>query len=249
MKLFLGVVVCALVAVSQVQAVADLTRGSLISGRAGTPINCVAADVGLKCDTCNSYLVCNGATALGNGTCEAPNSFCDTATNACTSVKPASCATAPTNFKCPAEGFFPDPVNCQTYYFCDSAKAAQLWECPTNYVYDALNGACKRRVSAADCVVMKCVTAGTLIVHKANANFYAFCGSDLVATLFQCPLNQQFASGCKYVCKKEGYSAGKTAAEAFHCSRNGVNWVQTIFNCPTGYEYNDKFTCVKAATA
>lgn len=250
MNRFLAFVLGALLTIAQAAtAVTDLTYGSLISGRAeATDIVCTAANVGLTCNTCNSYLVCSGATELGNGTCESPNPYCDTVTNACTAERPTSCAADPTNFKCPAEGFFPDPDNCQTYYFCDSAKVAQLWECPINYVYNAVNKACMRKFWPWDCVVMKCLTGNSFIVNRANANLYAFCDDKLVATLFQCPLNQEFASGCKYVCKREGYSAGKAANEAFVCTRSGFDWVQTIYFCPTGYEYNEKFVCVKVAS-
>lgn len=202
----------------------------------------------MKCDTCYKYLVCNGETQLGNGTCASPNSFCDAASNTCTNVKPASCDTSITaDFNCPEEGFFPNPSKCETYYFCDSAKKAELWECPANYVYDAVNGACKRKVYATDCVLMTCKTANTFVVHTGNPNFYAFCNAELTPTLFKCPNNMQFVTGCKYVCKTEGYHAGSSKSEVFHCSKSGLTWVQNIYKCPTGYEYNASFTCVKAA--
>lgn len=251
MKAFV-VLLCAL---GVAHAAIDITRGVRISARAdedtsaGTPaaaVACAEGDVGMKCNTCTTTLVCNGATELGNSTCTGNNAFCDPVTNSCVKDKPASCDAAGTDFKCPDEGFFPDPKNCQLYYFCDEAKTAELWECPPKYVYDALKGFCKRQVYTADCVTIKCTAANTFVVHKVNPNFYAFCDSTLTPNLFKCPKNQQFNSGCKYICKSEGYFEGSTKSQAFHCSKSGVNWVQKIYDCPVGYEYNASFNCVKS---
>lgn len=241
------VLLCALAAAN---AAFDLDKGVRISGRVA--IKCLATDFGLKCSTCSTAVLCNGdVKELGTLTCESPNNFCDPKTNSCGNVKPAECEATSADFNCPEEGFFPDPKNCQNYFWCTAAKAtAELWQCPVNYVYDALKGSCKKKFHAADCVTLKCTAENTktspFLVHAGNPNFYAFCDvATMTATLFKCPKNQQFSSGCKFVCKAEGYFAGSNNGQAYHCAKSGLNWVQSIFNCPTGYEYDAKWNCVK----
>lgn len=239
-----------LVTLSAARAQFDIVQPVRISGRSGptlaSTVVCGAADSGFKCDTCTSYLVCNGATQLGNNSCTSPNGFCDSTLNQCASSRPADCTEAGTNFICPSEGFFPDPTDCTISMFCDSTLKAEVYKCPDGYVYDALNGYCKRKVYTTDCVTMKCTTANVFIVHKTNPNFYAYCDSTLAPILFKCPDNMQFDLGCKYVCKKEGYHAGKDKTEAYLCTKSGVSWTVTIVNCPTDYEYNASFMCIKS---
>lgn len=160
---------------------------------------CVPGDMGMKCSNCSSGVVCSGATQIGHYNCPSPDNYCGH-TNACTSVKPAACAPLPnTRLICSDEGFFPDPWNCQTYYFCDSDKIPFLYECPEEFVYDALNGHCGRYSAEEDCVTMLCTAENenSFIVHAANPSFYAFCDSTLTPHMFRCPQNQQFNGGCK----------------------------------------------------
>lgn len=244
---FLIVLLCALAATN---AVLDSTFGIRISSRAAA--TCTAADQGFKCSDCSGGIICTGAIQLGEGQpCAASVPFCDKTANSCTASKPTDCeGTGTSEFACPEEGFFPNPNSCKAYYFCDSAKKAEQWECPVNYVYNALLGYCKRQVSATECVTIKCTAnmADPMVVHKGNPNFYAYCDSTQKAHLFKCPLNQQYSNGCRYVCKAEGYFAGKTKTQRYHCARSGVTFVQTIEDCPTGYELNASVVCVKAAT-
>lgn len=243
MKCFLAIFLCcSSLALASPQTV---TRGTLISTRAYT---CTTSDFGMRCDSCTEAVICNGSpTSLGIIKCESPNSYCDSTTHSCTSVKPSTCTNTAATFTCPEEGFFPNPTVCTNYYFCSAAAAiAESWACPENFVYDSLNNNCKRKVFATDCVTMKCVTANTFIVHTANPNYYAFCDKDLLATLFKCPKNMQFNGGCKFVCKAEGYYPGSTAAEYYLCAKSGLTWTVTVEKCPTGYEYNATTkNCVK----
>lgn len=244
MKIFIALLCMAAVA----NAAFEVTRGTIIN-RSVAGETCTADDYGFKCASCFSVLTCNGAENLANQTCPTTDKYCDSALNACTATKPADCEMTTSDFNCIGEGAFPNPNNCQTYFFCSAAKAdAVTWECPANYVYDALNGFCKRKVYAADCVVIKCITANTFVAHTGNPNFYAFCNADLKPLLFQCPKNKQYSSGCKYVCKTAGYHMGSTKDEAYLCSKNGAKWDQSIYTCPATYEYNASFNCVKSPT-
>lgn len=149
---------------------------------------CTATDFGQKCTNCTHSIVCTGSTIPETVECRSPYSYCDSTVNACTIDKPAHCDTDAATFKCPSEGFFPDPKVCTTFYYCSAAAAtAQTWVCPENYVYDSLNKNCKRMVSDADCVTMQCVTENTFIVNSRNANVIAFCDKDLLANLYKCP--------------------------------------------------------------
>lgn len=240
---FIIILLCVFAALVKAQ---EVTYGEQILSRAYT---CAAGDLGLKCNSCTDAVVCNGVIELGKAKCVSPNSYCDATTNTCTNVKPATCSSS-SSFDCPEEGFYPDPIDCRTYYYCaNSTEAAEVWQCPVNYVYDALNNNCKRKWWDWDCVTIKCVTPNTFVVHTVNANFYAYCDADLLATLFKCPKNMKFSGGCKFVCKFEGYYPGSTDSQYYHCANNwGQGWVVTVIDCPNGYEFNEKSkNCVKVA--
>ena len=246
----LVILLVVLVTTSIVSAQPDIVQGIRVSGRVDNTtsgaVGCQSGDLGFKCDTCTSFLVCNGANQLGNSSCPSPYGFCDSITNQCTSEIPAECSDSPSGFDCRAEGFFPDPDDCTVYVFCNATLQVEVYRCPEGYVYDALNGYCKRKIFHWDCVTMECTRANSFIVHKTNPNYYAYCDNSLDPIMFKCPNNMQFDSGCRYVCKKVGYHIGQNKSEAYFCARSGFSWKVSVYKCPRGYEYNASFTCVKS---
>lgn len=250
MKLCLFLLVVTTTTVALARAQSDITAGVMVFSPR-TPGACTAADFGQKCKDCSVTLACAGSTTpLGESKCEGALPFCDSDTNNCVATKPKSCDGATVTFVCPGVGYFPDPDNCQIYYICDSAKKATQYDCQTNFVYDSKNRYCKRRYYASDCVTMKCATADAnkFITYRGNAQYYGYCDKDLKLRMFACEQNMQFNGGCNYVCTKEGYFEGKSKTQFYHCARSGLTWQVQVIDCPTGYEYNEKFSCDVVAT-
>lgn len=226
--------------------VQSIDSGRVIS-RAGE-VTCLAGDVGFKCSTCTTGIFCIGAVEEGNQTCSSPNGFCDSASNSCSNVKPEGCDTVTDDdFKCSEEGFFPNPKDCNMFYFCDSSLTANVWDCPDNFVWDALLGVCKRMVFGSDCVTITCTKSNVVATHPRNPNYYYLCNAALTAIMFKCPTNMQYNAGCKYVCKAAGYFPGKDARQYYLCTKNGLTFTQSIYTCPEGWEYNSSYVCIKTA--
>lgn len=235
MKCFLALFLCcSSLALATTQ---NVPRGILVSSRAAT---CVATEPnGLKCDTCTEAIMCAEGVNKGPVSCKSPNMYCDPTNNACTDVLPAGCTTTTSTFKCPSEGYFPDPSDCTKYHYCAAvAGAATTYNCPVNQVYDALAQNCIKKHYDSQCVTMKCVEEG-MIVHAANPNYYAHCDKNLVLTLAKCPLNMQYSDGCRYVCKQKGYFPGKTEDEYYQCTKNSLHKLTpTTTKCPAGQVFS-----------
>lgn len=228
--------------------VAQTTMGTFMGRAAAEDVSCSTSTFGVVCDSCSTAKVCNGEYQLGTVTCASPNSFCDSKSNTCSATRPEDCTSG---FKCSSEGFFPDPTNCDVYYFCTSTMAADQYQCPTGYVYDSLNFNCKKKAVTADCVTMKCTKAGDFVVNTRNPTYYAFCDATLQAQLFACPTGESFVKdsfGCKFVCKAEGYFAGPTPSEYYLCTKSGTVYTANHNTCPTGYIFNVTLKyCTKSA--
>lgn len=247
MKLFIALLLL-LVAVANA-AFPRRTRGTIISRKAATEIQCQPNDYGFKCNSCYSAVACNGGENVGKITCPLSEKYCDPQLNSCTDKRPTGC-NVDFAFTCTSEGFFPHPTNCQVYFFCLAPNAdADVWECPANYVYDTLTGYCVEMVSDADCVIIECTRQNTFITHPTNPNFYAFCNANLQPILFQCPKNKQFVNPeCKYVCTSAGFYLGSTNNEAYVCTTSGTEYVRTILNFADGFAPNETFSCNRASS-
>lgn len=147
------------------------------------------------------------------------------------------------------EGYFPDPENCNVYYFCTEQLVAEQYMCPKNYVFDVNNANCKPKIHETDCVTMKCTREAEFLVHARNATYYAFCDATLVANMLKCPTSQEFdkySLGCKFKCPEEGFFPGGTPAAKNFCYHDGLVLKYEVLTCAAGYEFNASNTCVKA---
>lgn len=149
------------------------------------------------------------------------------------------------------EGYFPNAQNCDMYYFCAADNTVEEYQCPTNYVFDITIKGCKRLVYSADCLTMKCTKANEYLVYPKDLSIYMHCDSTLTGRMFKCPTSQEFDKTvqnqrCVFKCKREGYYAGSTKSDAYFCYKQGVTFTYTTVKCPTGYEFNESFSCIKS---
>lgn len=147
---------------------------------------------------------------------------------------------------CSSEGYFPDPDNCQQFFFCPDPKAVptQLratYACPANYVYDSVNFYCKKKATAKDCVTAACTKANTFITYPGNANYYGFCQSTTKLLMFKCPTGHTFNLAnyaCEFKCSAEGIFGGPTCRDYYICFKSGTQLLAAPYSCPSGYLYN-----------
>lgn len=159
---------------------------------------------------------------------------------------------------CTAEGYFPEPSDCQQYHLCPdpTLKPTQLrttFHCPANYVYDSINFKCKRKRQTSDCVTLTCTKANTFITYPGNENYYGFCKSSggTLPVMFKCPAGQYFNPtklGCEYRCTGQGYFAGPKCNQSYLCYKSGTQLVARLDTCPSGYLWNDRFTTCERDT-
>lgn len=96
---------------------------------------------------------------------------------------------------------------------------------------------------------MKCTKANDFLVYSKDMSIYMFCDSTLTGHMFKCATSLEFdktANNCKLTCKRDGYYAGSTKSEAYFCYKQGVTLTYTDVKCPTGYEFNESFSCIKS---
>ncbi|XP_058466427.1 cell death abnormality protein 1-like [Malaya genurostris] len=150
-------------------------------------------------------------------------------------------------FICTAEGFFPDPKQCENYHYCEDANAASdIYNCPSGYVYNPVTGACKLKSSASDCVVIKCPSASGYGTYGTNRTLYAYCvytRTPVVLSqtiLFKCAPNTAFdGSACVYQCTKEGnFENSADMSTYYQCSISGEGWLSQLLNCPSGKKFD-----------
>ncbi|XP_026478862.1 uncharacterized protein LOC113385243 [Ctenocephalides felis] len=138
---------------------------------------------GLICsDDCNSMALCikeeNSWTRVEVESCSGDKK-CNIFKNECSS-EPGPCK-SPGQMYCTKEGTFPDPYDCQRYYFC-TEKGAQgiLKECGGDKAFNIADGSCTAKVGElgackkieADCETQ---TAGFSAPFTQNKKFYYIC--------------------------------------------------------------------------
>lgn len=208
---------------------------------------CLAHQVGLICASNSTYILCQHETMLGKGSC--PTGYiCNPELNQCydptgsiTTTTTTTTPIPPPPPLCTSEGFFPDPSNCQNYYFCDSANQIMQFTCPAHYVWDPLTFHCKEQLFPEDCVLMECLGQYQFIVNQRNPHYYGFCSIEGAPAVFKCQSDYSFVKesmSCEFVCQHEGYFADRTPDSYYICSQDEFGLTSTRFTCPTSYVFD-----------
>ncbi|KAK9501815.1 hypothetical protein O3M35_012475 [Rhynocoris fuscipes] len=161
---------------------------------APTPPKMQCAAAGFMCSDCNHQAVCigNGDDTYLQIETECPSdSHC--VENQC--VKGAKCNYR--EFKCSAEGFFPDPYECTKYHVCvrdqqTNDLQTMNMECPSGGSYDAATASCGYPMNSTACLegpVPLCVSPLQIGMLKSDPSIYYLCtesGESMGPELFKC---------------------------------------------------------------
>ncbi|XP_026479322.1 uncharacterized protein LOC113385695 [Ctenocephalides felis] len=102
--------------------------------------------------------------------------FCNLREGGCSS-KPGACNSAGT-MQCDNEGIFPDPYDCQRYYFCTGKGAGGiLKECVGKNAFDVVTGTCTSSLDSEICknLAVDCQRAGENGPWPGDDHFYYIC--------------------------------------------------------------------------
>lgn len=203
----------------------------------------------MLCLDCYTLARCNGRGSADIVPCPTATPYCQEATSTCaTKADPyfdiCQEQELEKDLSCTMEGYFPDPLDCRTYYFCPDPAIKPVvprktYTCPANYVYDSKTHLCKKQVFAKDCVSMVCTKDNSFLTYPGNANYYGFCKPSVnTPIMFKCPDGHNFnlsTFGCEFTCPGLGYFPGPTCRQSYLCWMSGTKIVAQLESCPKGY--------------
>lgn len=152
---------------------------------------------------------------------------------------------------CTDEGYFPDPLNCQTYYFCPDPTVLPrvprvTYNCPDNHVYDSKTFQCTALSKHNNnCATMACTQPSPpFLLYPGNANYYGFCKpSEIRPVMFKCPAGQNFnveTYGCELTCTQHGFIAATHCRNYYYCYLVGGQYMKLLQSCSNGYLWNQE---------
>ncbi|KAJ6645644.1 hypothetical protein Bhyg_00851 [Pseudolycoriella hygida] len=202
---------------------------------------------GPVCGDCNTLWIClGGETAYQKQTCGTiypGQPYC--VDGACTSfATPTVECPLKGGITCTGKGYFPNPLNCSQYVFCEKAEGnLVVYECPNGFVYNSLTKGCKRKVLPADCGTINCAsTPNQFAAYPPDASFYALCEGSTKPTVFKCPDSELFVPSlrrCVFQCKKEGrFVDGRDCSKYYECYRNGLSYILLHQTCLSKFIFN-----------
>lgn len=218
-----------------------------------TGFECSATAFDVGCANCTMLKVC--LASLGEVDVNCPDTpekpFC--ASGACSATPDPSANCAATSITCTGVGIYPDPSNCQVYHNCLEVGVdnSDPYICPTDYVFNAATGLCRRKRNAADCVQIKCPAGIGFGTYGTSKTYYAFCYFTATNTraiaVFKCSDGATFdGSKCVYQCKKEGMFPNTTDLSSYYqCYIVGGKFEAVLQACPSGKNFDaTKKVCV-----
>lgn len=152
---------------------------------------------------------------------------------------------------CTDEGYFPDPLNCQTYYFCPDPTVQPriprtTYNCPNNYVYDSKTFQCTALLKyGSNCNTMVCTQPSPpFLLFPGNANYYGFCKpAEIRPIVFKCPAGHIFnlqTYGCDFSCSQVGFYAAPNCRQYYECYLSGSQYLRKTHSCGSGYRWNQE---------
>ncbi|EAT35172.1 AAEL012653-PA [Aedes aegypti] len=196
-------------------------------------------DLSRKCPSLTPY--CN-QNEDGSATCgSSPDDQCRTQ------------GSSEMEFSCTGTGFFPDPLTCENYYYCEREGAiADQYQCPKEYRYNSRSTMCQRFLLKR-CQTVKCDSSSQKVFspYPQDNSFYVYCQFDytkpnptLIKTfIISCGKGSQFnyqRQICEFQCRKVGMFVNTAnPRQYFLCSRIGFRWEAKILTCREGYLFDE----------
>lgn len=227
-----------------------------------------------KASFCNSENNCNATGVIlcyGNGlgteiSCGKSQPFCAVSEkgDSCSTVD--TCATsqggAGSPFQCTGLGYFPNPSNCSSYYFCSlnadkTEYVPTLFNCPNGNVFSPSSGSYCTRYNSwlNNCKTVNCANAlknvtqsYVKITYGLSQQYYALCitgGDPSNPLIFVCPANtvpniSGFPATCEYRCWRTGFFENTLdSSRYFECYLNNFLRYESVERtCPQGSSFD-----------
>jgi hypothetical protein len=205
------------------------------------------------CFDCNTAPICvrtpNGYQYIDKVNCAEQDANAPFCTKGVCSANPTDkCKTDPPkpNLICTSNGYFPDPNDCQKFYFCVK-DTPTVYSCSNNFVYSHKQNSCIRRSVSSDCAVIKCkyTTLIEYVIYPKDPNVYGVCLRNRTTMMYKCPEEEQFdtkTSECIFVCNQVGLFALPGDERKYReCISVGSNKFELKEReCPVGSIFNAK---------
>ncbi|KAL0281172.1 UNVERIFIED_CONTAM: hypothetical protein PYX00_002236 [Menopon gallinae] len=164
------------------------------------------------------------------------------------------------DFTCPGDGYFIDPFDCQTYYYCFWGFATKV-RCPENTYFDESRSICACNIPNR-CKVDErfvCPEVGFFPDPRDCRRYFA-CNFSGIASSHKCPKGRYFdeksqtctyqmpqrclpVSSDRFVCRVRGYFADPVNCSIFHvCNSTGAKYTGTCQ--PNTYYHDNAQACL-----
>lgn len=212
--------------------------------------------IGLRCKNCDTAIVCG---PFGNIIREAKCSeltsnktpYCDSEKHECVAAN--TCGNT-VKMTCKYEGFFPNPMNCQKFIYCESnGMKPQYYDCPGNTRYDHAKQKCS--------VNIPCITFSSdnglcqnkpykFISYTGDPRIFTYCPrKGETSDIFTCNKENEIPDldnwgACGFGCVSEGIFRDDLDDTKFYmCYKEGAVLKKAHMNCDQGtkFEANGKF--------
>lgn len=180
--------------------------------------------------------------------------------DSCTASNPCSSSGGTlTDFTCTSTGYYPNPKNCTSYFFCSlnadrTAYVATQYNCPSGNVFSPSSGSyCTRQtntncISCLNCCGNSNMTHYYQIRYGTNSQYYGLCIPGAPDPLiFACPANSQpnlinFPATCDYRCWRVGFFENTLDnTKYFECYLNNFLRFESIERqCPQGSKFDSQ---------
>lgn len=145
-------------------------------------------------------------------------------------------------FQCNYKGFFPNPLVCNKFFYCNQETGnATYYTCPKGN-YDHKLKICSSAVttcpnfSTVDPKGLCYKKGGTLVVHPNDGSLFVMCPVSGTPQLQSCQ-NANFKvkinsfGDCEYNCKSEGFFPHTNPNKYYCCVKDGTNYIAFEETC------------------
>ncbi|XP_063708270.1 uncharacterized protein LOC134836917 [Culicoides brevitarsis] len=212
--------------------------------------------------SCGEYYVCRRglSTPLSVNRCPTDRPFCNIGTHvdSCHTQRDPSrftCQPLPFLFQCTDAGYFPDPMDCSSYFICEPFENRfnpTRKTCPEGLVYESRLRRCTAVSVNNPCRTITCENGTSdFQAYPGNAGYFYNCvdrsinvPSGKIPVIYRCPTagsgtNVAFNATtrtCSYACNGSGRMWVSDAAREFYQCTSGKQAL--LERCPQDFRFN-----------
>nr|XP_019535192.2 uncharacterized protein LOC109406552 [Aedes albopictus] len=156
---------------------------------------------------------------------------------------------------CTAEGFFPDPYECNVFHYCSGyGLQSDFQTCPENTVFNPefnSSSPCKAKEDdESDCSQVDCTENSVFKHFGTSEKYFAYCWEDpdstadpkeIKVSMFMCIEGTSFDGvQCAFQCKEEGNFANPRSSTTYYqCYYANEVLVGRMLTCPGSRQFDE----------